>query len=157
MAERNGSVTLMPNPRTQMRPRPGEEALCNWVRGLFEDAKGARERVLKDSDWNEWLQTFWGTYWPESLPTYKSPINVNETKLLILQELSDLTDSSPQIYVSYDPRDSKRDEQVEKALQAYWRSHYVDLTLLDAYADAAIWPCGFLEVVWEPWRENGQG
>jgi hypothetical protein len=151
--------TLITNPRTNghQQARPGEQVICNWVSGLLADAKAARSRLLKDSDWGEWLQTYWGTYWPESLPSYKSPINVNETKLLILNELSDLTDNTPQVYVSYDPRTGKRDEQVEKAIQAYWRAEFIDMTLLEAYADAAIWPCGFLEVLWEPWRENGQG
>ena len=152
-------ATLVEHPRTNghQRPRPGEQVICNWVQGLLADAKQARGRLFKDAEWGEWLQTYWGTYWPESLPSYKSPVNINETKLLILNELSDLTDNTPQIYVSYDPKTGKRDDQVEKALQAYWRAHFLDMTLLDAYADAAIWPCGFLEVVWEPWRDGGQG
>ena len=156
MAERNGTA-LIANPRTGREIRPGEQNLCNWVADLKADAQQARDRILKESDWSEYLQTYWGTYWPESLPSYKSPLNVNETKLLILQELSDLTDNQPQIYVSYNPSTGKRDEQVEKAIQAYWRSHFVDMTLMDAYADAAIWPCGFLEVIWESWRGFGQG
>lgn len=150
-------ATLMENPRTNGVRRPGEDLLCNWVASLLADAKGARARLIKDNDWQEWLQTYWGTYWPETLPSYKSPINVNETKLLILNELSDLTDNSPQVYVSQNPQTGERDEQVERALQAYWRSNFVDMTLLEAYADAAIWPCGFLEVIWEPWRCGGQG
>ena len=152
-------TALIPHPHTNGReqPRPGEQVICNWVSGLLTDAKAARGRILKDSDWGQWLQTYWGTYWPETLPSYKSPININEVKLLILNELSDLTDNTPQVYVSEDPRTGKRDTQVEQAIQAYWRAHFVDMTLLDAYADAAIWPCGFLEVVWEPWREGGQG
>lgn len=149
--------TLMAHPHTNGVRRPGEDTLCQWVLGLLTDAKATRARVIKDNDWTEWLQTYWGTYWPESLPSYKSPINVNETKLLILNELSDLTDNSPQVYVSQNQQTGERDEQVERALQAYWRSAFVDMTLLEAYADAAIWPCGFLEVIWEPWRAGGQG
>jgi len=156
MAETNG--TLIAHPRTnEQGQRPGEQIICNWVSGLLTDAKQARNRLLKDSDWSEWLQTYWGTYWPESLPSYKAPININETKLLILNELSDLTDSAPQIYVTGDPKTGARDAGVEKAMQAYWRAAFVDMTLLEAYADAAIWPCGFLEVVWQPWRLQGQG
>src|SRR5262245_58383008 len=157
MSETNGTTDLMPHPDTRQHPRPGEQVLCNWVSGLLADAKAARDRVLKDSDWSGWLQTYWGTYWPESLPSYKAPININETKLLILQELSDLTDNNPMVYVSSDPRSGKRDLQVEQAMQAYWDTNFVAMTLLDSYADAAIWPCGFLEVVWEPWRQHGQG
>lgn len=151
------ATLTIPHPRTNGVKRPGEDLTCHWVAALLADAKAARSRLIKDNDWNEWLQTYWGTYWPESLPSYKSPINVNETKLLILNELSDLTDNNPQIYVSSNPQTGERDEQVERAMQAYWRANFVDMTLLDAYADAAIWPCGFLEVVWEPWRSMGQG
>ena len=156
MADTNGAA-LMPNPRTNGTAHPGDSVVCSWISGLLADAKAARGRILKDSDWSEWLQTYWGTYWPESLPSYKAPININETKLLILNELSDLTDNTPQIYVSGNPETGERDLQVEKAIQAYWRAQFLDMTLLEAYADAAIWPCGFLEVVWEGWREGGQG
>jgi hypothetical protein len=46
---------------------------------------------------------------------------------------------------------------VERAIQAFWQRYFVDLTILDVCADAAIWPCGFFEVPWDPLLAGGQG
>ncbi len=145
---------LQPNGQT---PASGASRLCDWVQGLFVDARQARNQVLRETQWGEWLQGYWGTLWPETLPSYKAPITVNETKLLILQELSDLTDNSPKIFVTSNRQTGERDQLVEQAIQTYWQNQFVDMTLLEAYADAAIWPCGFLEVVWDELAAHGEG
>jgi hypothetical protein len=138
-------------------PRPGEATLCQWVQGLFADAQQARERDLATRMWDTWEQGYWGLHWPEALPSYKAPIVINELKRLILHELSDLTDLMPTVYVSADPATGKRDQQVEQAMHAYWQRHFVDMTLLGVCTDAAVWPCGFFEVIWNPLAAKGQG
>jgi CheY-like chemotaxis protein len=84
-------------------------------------------------------------------------MQINEMKRLILSELSDLTDNSPTVYVTANPRTAERDDGVERAIQAFWQRYFVDLTILDVCADAAIWPCGFFEVPWDPLLAGGQG
>jgi hypothetical protein len=137
--------------------RRGEQLLVQWCQGLFLDALNARNRIIATSEWRSWEKGYWGDTWPDALPSYKSPIQINEIKRLLLTELSDLTDNAPTIYVSSDPQTGKRDQQVERALQAYWQRTFLDLTILEACADAAIWPCGFFEIVWNPLKAEGQG
>src|SRR5215813_14124121 len=84
-------------------PRPGEQYLCAWIAGLFSDAQQGRDRAMQTRLWETNEQAYWGMHWPETLPSYKSPIVINELKRLILHELSDLTDMMPTVYVSADP------------------------------------------------------
>ncbi len=137
--------------------RQGEELLSQWVNGLYLDALNARQKTLPTNIWRDWERGYWGDYWPDVLPSWKSPIQINEMKRLILTELSDLTDNSPTVYVTSNPVTGAREEQVEKAIRAYWQRYFLDITILEACADAAIWPCGFFEVPWDPLRLQGQG
>src|SRR5262245_17202192 len=125
--------------------------------GLFADAQQARDRAMNQRFWETWEQGYWGLHWPDTLPSYKAPIVINELKRLILQELSDLTDLMPTVYVSQDPSTGKRNQEVEQAIHAYWQRNFVDMTLLEAATDAAVWPAGFFEVVWNPLLADGQG
>jgi len=93
--------------------RQGEELLSSWVNGLYLDALNARQKTLPTNVWRDWERGYWGDYWPEILPSWKSPIQVNEMKRLILTELSDLTDNSPTVYVTSNPVTGAREEQVE--------------------------------------------
>jgi len=154
---------LQPTPQEQAsgmvstEPRPGEPQLCQWIAGLFADAQQGRDRSMSTRLWETNEQAYWGMHWPDTLPSYKSPIVINELKRLILHELSDLTDLMPTVYVSADPTSGKRDQQVEQAIHAYWQRNFVDMTLLEVAADAAVWPCGFFELSWDPLAARGQG
>lgn len=175
MATALSNVLPFPSDRSQARPnpndpatqqatgivtteaRPGEAHLCTWVNALYYDAQQARDRLTAGRLWDVWEQGYWGQHWPSALPSYKTPIVINELKRLILQEMSDLTDLMPTVYVTADPRTGKRDLQVEYALQAYWVSQFVDMTLLEVATDASVWPAGFFEVIWDPLKDYGQG
>lgn len=146
-----------PQEPTQGDVRRGEELLCQWVQGLFLDAVTARNKAITTSEWREFEQGYWGDYWSEALPTWKSPIQINELKRLILSELSDLTDNAPTFYATASPQTKERDKTVEQAIHAYWQRYFVDLTILEACVDACIWPCAFFEVPWNPLKLQGQG
>jgi hypothetical protein len=147
----------VPPRATTTEPRMGEAQLCQWVVGLFLDSQQARDRAVVTKLWDSWEDGYWGQHWPATLPSYKAPIVINELKRLILHELSDLTDLMPTVYVSADLTSGKRDSQVENAIHAYWQRNFVDMTLLEVCADAAVYPCGFFEVVWDPLAARGQG
>jgi len=125
--------------------------------GLWLDASNARQKVINTAEWREFERGYWGDVWNEALPSYKSPIQINELKRLILTELSDLTDNAPTVYVTASPSSKQRAQDVERAIHAYWQRYFLDLTILEACADAAIWPCGFFEVPWDPLKAQGQG
>src|SRR5216683_808478 len=112
--------------------RQGEDLLVQWVQGLFLDALNARQKTLPSNIWRDWERGFAGDYWPEMLPSWKSPISINEMKRLILTEISDLTDNSPTVYVTSNPITGTREQAVEKALNAYWQRYFVDMKILEA-------------------------
>ena len=137
--------------------RDGEMELVEWVDGLYSEAEKAKDDQCQVSEWDEATQTYWGDQWPESLPSFKAPIVINVIKSLLLQELSDLTDSRIKIYVQKDRTKGDRDKNVEKAIQAFWARQFCDLAVLFAALDAGIYPAGFIQVGWDPMLENGQG
>lgn len=141
----------------QSGPRPGEDTICQWVQGLYIDAAHARERIIAETEWETLQNGYWGNTWPAILPSYKSPISANELKHILLQEWSDLTDMQPTVYVTSDMGTGKRDTDVEQALQAYWQRNFLDMVLLEASVDASVWPCGFIEVLWDQLAPGGQG
>jgi len=155
--ERTTTPEAAPIHVTRQGPRPGEDLLCQFVSGLYMDAAQARDRILPETSWETLPTGYWGDLWPAVLPSYKSPIVVNELKRLILSELSDLTDMLPTVYITGDPQTGQRDAPLEQAIQAYWQRHCLDMTLLEVCADAAVWPCGFFEIVWDPLAAQGQG
>src|SRR3972149_6929600 len=137
--------------------RPGEADIVEWVEGLYTDAEQARRDQCNPETWPDDLKTYWGDQWSGQIPSYKPRIVVNEIKSLILQELSDLTDSRLKIYVQKDRKSTQRDQIVETTIQTYWTRDFCDLTLLFAALDALIWPLGFLQTGWNPTAEQGQG
>lgn len=137
--------------------RPGEMETVNWVEGFYADAEQAKRDQCDPETWPDDLRTYWGDQWSGQIPTYKPRIVVNEIKSLVLQELSDLTDSRLKIFVQKDRRTAQRDEKVEHAMQAYWVRRFCDMTALNAALDAMIYPLGFIQTGWNPTADQGQG
>src|SRR5437899_3320179 len=137
--------------------RTGETRLVEWVESLYQEAKDARREDANEEQWDTWTQQYWGRMWPDSMPTYKAPIVINEMKMLILAEVSDLTDSRLHLYVQKSRAAPQRDEQVEAALKAYWDRAAVGYQLMLATLDAMILPCGFIQSLWDPTSDHGRG
>lgn len=138
--------------------RPGELQTVDFVEGLLSDAAQARRDQCDPDAWPDWLDTYWGDTWPDSLPSYKPRIVVNEIKSLCLQELSDLTDARLNLYIEKDRGSSdQRDQNAENSVRSYWTRYFGDMTVLNACLDAMIYPLGFLQTGWDPFKEQGQG
>jgi hypothetical protein len=134
-----------------------DEEVCSWVDGLFEEAAKRRKEDAKEESWEAWEDQYWGHQWPASLPSYKPAIVANELKMLIQQEVSDLTENPIKIFVQKDRTKADRDENVEKAIQAFWLREHCDYQVMLATLNAAIKPCGFLSCTYDPGAEQGQG
>lgn len=137
--------------------RPGEAELAEWVDRLYNEADRAKVTQAKTESWDDWINSYWGDLWDTDLPTFKPPIVVNELQSLLLQEVSDLTDSPPRIFVQKDNYHPDRDRNREKALQAYWKREFVDHQIMLATLDAAIFPLGFVGVTYDPAADFGRG
>jgi hypothetical protein len=137
--------------------RPGEARLAEWVETLYLDSEKAKDDQASTSNWEDWLNSYWGDLWDRDMPSFKPPIVVNELQSLLLQEVSDLTDSPPRIFVQADHRTPDRDKSREKAIQAYWKREFVDHQIMLATLDAAIFPMGFIGVTYDPAADFGRG
>lgn len=137
--------------------RSGEHELCDWGEALLEEASKARTEVAHDDQWDDRRNTFWGEQWPTSTPTFKPPIVVNEVQKLVFEEVSDLTDTNVGVFIHKDPTNPQRDEDVEKAFQAYWQRDFVDYQLMLSLVNAMLYPCGFIGCFWDPQKYHGQG
>jgi hypothetical protein len=137
--------------------RKGEAEVVEFIEGLYTDAEQSKHDQCAPDTWGDDLATYWGDQWSGAIPSYKPRIVVNEIKSLLLQELSDLTDSRITIYVQKDRASEERDANVERSIQAFWKRRFCDLTVLSAALDAMIFPLGFLQTVWLPGADQGQG
>jgi hypothetical protein len=153
-----GPMVLTSSKSSQEEPlRMGEADVVEWVEGLYDDASKSKDDQCDPRTWDDDLSTFWGEMWQGSIPSYKPRIVVNEIKSLLLQELSDLTDSRLMIYVQKSKGSTERDKGVEQSIQTYWTREFCDLTVLMAALDAMIYPLGFLQTGWDPFAKDGQG
>ena len=130
---------------------PGEEQLWQFVSRLDEEWTRGRTQLIKEDAWEDNEKQYWGEQWDANLPSFKLPIVVNELKTLILNEVSDLTDTPLTIYVH---KAGQRDAQVEKSLQAFWKNEQVDLSVMQAALDSMIFPAGFLMCTAELQRDG---
>ena len=153
-----GPITLTSRKSSLEEPyRKGEAETVEWVESLFSDADQGREDQCDTGTWDKGLDVFWGDQWVGAIPSYKPRIVVNEIKSLLLQELSDLTDSRLTVYVQKNRQDTTRDAAVEGTIQTFWKSKYCDMVVLCAALDAMIYPLGFLQSGIDPMGEQGQG
>lgn len=137
--------------------RPGESALYEWVLALKDESARARSELARSDEWDDWLTGFWGDQWPSDLPSFKPPIVINELKKTIFEEISDLTDNRIRVYALKDRTKGDRDDLAERAIQAYWQRAFVDTQIMYAAVNAAIFPCGFLTTLYDPYLIDGQG
>ncbi len=160
------TITSSPNTDTPVEPtttgptileRTGEFELYSWMLSLYDESEKAKEEQSGSANWDDLTSFFWGDQVPQNLPSFKAPIVVNELQTLLLQEVSDLTDNRLQVYVQKSKASAKRDEETEKAIQAYWLRNFVNMEVMKASLDAMILPSGFLSCTWNPLSMNGQG
>lgn len=137
--------------------RTGERELCDWGEALLEEASKAKTELAHDDQWDDRRNTFWGEQWPTSTPTFKPPIVVNEVQKLVFEEVSDLTDTKVGVFISKDPTNPERDQDIEKAFQAYWQRDFVDYQLMLSLVNAMVYPVGYIGCFWDPMKFHGQG
>lgn len=142
---------------TTVSPGPDHARTWDWLVNLAIESDRVRRKEANFDQFDQRLDIFYGKHWPETIPSFKPPIVVNELRTLILQEASDLSESQLRIYVMKDPQKGGRDEQAERALRALWVSQEVDQKILTEVVWALVLGTGFLRVQWDPDAEGGIG
>jgi len=90
----------------------------------------------------------------QGFPSFRPRVRIPQLQTLVLNEATDITDSSPKIYII---NDGKRDEQREKYFQASWRQGAVNNRVLEAFVWAMLSNLGFLQVGFDPMARRGKG
>jgi len=134
-----------------------EKKLWDWLEDLASESARVRREEGDFDDYDEFLDLFYGKHWPTTIPSFRPPVVVNELRTLILSEASDLTESQLRIYITKDPRNGKRDEQLERAFRAVWARQHIDMEVMKACVWALICGTGFIEVGWDPDEHHGFG
>jgi len=138
-------------------PKPGEEELWEWLEMLAIESERVRQTEAQFNMFDKYMDMYYGKHWPDTMPSFRPPVVVNELRTLILSEASDLSENNLRLYVQKDPRAGGRDEEVERAIRAIWAREQVDLKILYAACWALIIGTGFLRVQWDPDGFHGMG
>lgn len=138
-------------------PTPLDSQKWNWLESAASEASRVRNDEAHFDKFEKWLGLYYGQHYPESTPSYRPPVVVNELRTLILQEASDLSDTNFRVYVMSNPRSGGRDEAAERAFRAFWVRQHVDLKIVESVVWASIVGTGFLRVWWDPDAFYGMG
>lgn len=94
-----------------------------------------------------------------SAPMFRPQVRVPQLQTLMLNEATDLSDSSPKIYISSQGDGSKaqRDKEREHYFQANWRQGCFNNRISEAVLWAMLSNLGFLQVGYNPRARRGKG
>lgn len=154
MAGANGIAGALP---TESKTSEAEDDLWKWMDDLATESARIRREEGAFDDYDGFLDLYYGKHWPTTIPSFRPPVVVNELRTLVLSEASDLTESQLRVYITKDPRNGQRDEQLERAFRAVWARQKIDLKLMNACVWALICGTGFIEVGWDPDEHHGFG
>lgn len=136
---------------------PAESELWRWMEQAATEAARVRRQQGRFDLFEKHMDLYHGRHYPDTMPSYRPPVTVNELRTLILSEANDLSDMNLRIYVMKDPRTGGRDEQVERAFRANWVREQIDLKIIGAIVWHECIGTGFLRVGWDPNGSHGRG
>ena len=90
----------------------------------------------------------------QNWPTYRPSVKIPQLQTLVLNEATDITDSSIKVYIT---NQGKRDEAREKYYQANWRQGSYNNRILESIIWAMLSNLGFLQVGFSPMARRGRG
>lgn len=87
-------------------------------------------------------------------PSYRPSVKIPQLQTLVLNEATDITDSSIKVYIT---NQGKRDDAREKYYQANWRQGCYNNRILEAVIWGMLSNLGFLQVGFSPNARRGKG
>ena len=88
------------------------------------------------------------------IPSFRPRVRIPQLQTLVLNEATDITDSSPKIYIT---SEGDRDPEREKYFQANWRQGNYNNRILESMIWALLSNLGFLQIGFSPWARRGKG
>lgn len=122
---------------------------------LFRLSEEERDRQL-GANWFTELRDFYMLTGINSsaAPTFRPRVVIPELQTLMLAEATDISESSPKVYLL---NGGKRDKEREKAYQEHWRQQQYNLQIFLAELWALFCGTGFLELGVDPEGRRGKG
>lgn len=91
---------------------------------------------------------------PATPITFRPRVSIPQLQTLVLNEATDITDSSPKIYIMHK---DQRDREREKHFQEQWKGSFVNNRILESFIWAMLSNLGFLQVGFNPRARRGKG
>lgn len=89
-----------------------------------------------------------------NVPSFRPQVRIPQLQTLVLNEATDITDSSPKIYIT---NEGDRDKDREKYFQANWRQGCYNNRILEGMIWAMLSNLGFLQIGFDPTARRGKG
>lgn len=106
-------------------------------------------------DWEKDVKEFYHiTDGVGAVPSFRPKVKIPQLQLLMLNEATDLSDTTPIVYIAHK---SQRDKDRERAFQQHWRQGYVNNRMLFAQLWSLLFGVGYLQVGFDAFARKGQG
>src|SRR5208282_5529779 len=90
----------------------------------------------------------------DSFPSYRPQVKIPQLQTLVLNEATDISDSSPKIFIN---AEGQREKEREKFFQANWRQGCFNNRILEAFVWSMLSNLGFLQAGFDPLARRGRG
>lgn len=156
------ATVLAPNFRTvpnrsYRKDEAAESPQAKLIReldSLNEMGKKGRDDAL-GSDWENDIRSFYMVEDGDLVsPSFRPRVRIPELQTLLLNEATDLSDTTPIVYIA---NQDERDKDREKAFGAYWRQGFFNNRLLNIYLYSLLSGISYGQVVFDPLARRGQG
>lgn len=88
------------------------------------------------------------------VPSFRPRVRIPQLQTLFLNEATDLSDTTPIVYVA---KHSERDKEREDSFRQHWRQGFINNRLLETYLSSMVFGVGYLMVGFDAFARRGQG
>ena len=135
--------------------RSADRAIARQIDELERISQYERDKQLGQDYFTD-IEDFYNLSDNQSnaLPSYRPRVSIPQLQTLVLNEATDLTDSSPKVYIT---RHGEREKEREKFYQANWRQQCYNNRVMEAFIWSMLSNLGFLQVGFNPRANRGKG
>ena len=147
----------MANIRTIRKSKDDDTPHAQLIRQLDE-----LQRVSQDAQrehygigWEQEVKNFYHLADTQGdVPSFRPRVRIPQLQTLILNEATDLSDTTPIVYIA---KHSQRDADRETAYQQHWRQGFANNRLLESILTSLLYGIGYLQVGFDAFARRGQG
>jgi hypothetical protein len=151
----SASVVAMPREYRKSGEKNPDLVVSRQIQELIRLSEEERDRQLGVT-WFKDIDLFYTLTGINSsaAPSFRPRVVMPELQMLMLAEATDISESSPKVFLL---KGGKRDKQREQAYQEHWRHQQYNLQLFFAELWALFCGTGFLQVGVDPEGRKGKG